>query len=313
MKYIGPAGKATDAAYVDGNRNAGLRGDVPPAAAIEHPQRELNHLIEFAGLTPGTGDLEQVRKAIAEMISIATGGGDTSNFVTFPFARAQLPFFPNVLSADGKINVTSPSGGTVQVPTSVTFQHRGIYPVSTSDYIEDERTFTTLANKTYHMRWNPVDGFSLKDLANSGYNASVLAETNFAFDAGYDDMLFSRVVTNGSNVATITNLVNKAVLAVEEMIIGTNVRSSGTNNTLLDFESSFNWARRPTTFSFCVARKVNNQGSDADFNIRPIGEIADVVDPTINPPLFNLTRYKIAQTVMSDFDTSVHFHFAARA
>ena len=82
-------------------------------------------------------------------------------------------------------------------------------PVSTSDYIEGDRTFATLANKTYHLRWNPTDGFTLEDLADSGYNPSVLAEADTAFDSSYDDMLICRVVTNASNVATITNLVNK--------------------------------------------------------------------------------------------------------
>jgi hypothetical protein len=120
-----------------------------------------------------------------------------------------LKFFPEIESADGKTAVTSPSAGTVQVPTSVTFTHRGSYPVSTSDYLEAARTFDTLANKTYHLRWNPVDGFTLEDLADSGYNPSVLAESNVAFDSTYDDMLIARIVTSAGNVATITNLVNR--------------------------------------------------------------------------------------------------------
>lgn len=312
MKYVQPLGEAADAAYVDGNRSAGTKGSVVPAAAVEYPQREIDHVISFFGLTPANTDLQQLRKAIEAAISAATGGGDTSQFLLVSQARARLPIFPEIQSADGKMNVTSPSAGTVQVPTAVTFTHRGIYPVSTSDYIEDDRTFTTLANKTYHLRWTPVGGFALEDLADSGYNASVLAESNTAFDSSYDDMLVARVVTNASNVATITNLVNRSQITLSEILTGTNIRSSGTNNTLFDFESTFDWARTPSTWSFYVASRVNNQGTDADFNIRPIGEIADVVDPTVNPAAFNINRYKIAQTVMSDFDTQLRFHFSAR-
>jgi len=313
MKYVQPAGAAADAAYVDGNRSAGTKGSVVPAAAIEYPQREIDHVISFFGLTPANTDLQQLRKAIEAAISAATGGGDTSQFLLVSQARARLPIFPEIESADGKMNVTSPSAGTVQVPTSVTFQHRGIYPVSTSDYIEGDRTFATLANKTYHLRWNPTDGFLLEDLADSGYNPSVLAESEAALDTTYDDVLFSRIVTSAGNVATITNLVNRAVLAREEIIAGTNAQDASFNNARFDFESSFNWARRPTTFSFVPARKLNNQLTDDDFNIRPLGEPLVTLDPSISGPLFNVTRYKIAQTVMSDFDTSLHFHFSARA
>tara|TARA_R110002126_G_scaffold165178_4_gene313042 strand:- start:197 stop:766 length:570 start_codon:yes stop_codon:yes gene_type:complete len=87
--------------------------------------------------------------------------------------------------------------------------HRGIVPFSTSDYTEPQRTFSTVANKTYHLRWNPTDGFSLKDVADGAYNPISVAEQTSIFDTSYDDMLISRVVTNSSNVCTITNLINK--------------------------------------------------------------------------------------------------------
>jgi len=270
MKYVPPAGKAADAAYVDGNRNAGLLGDIPPAAAIEHPQREIDHVISFFGLTPTGTDLEQLRKAIEMAISAATGGGDTSQFLLVSQARARLPFFPEILSADGKMNVTSPSAGTVQVPTSVTFQHRGIYPVSTSDYIEDDRTFATLASKTYHLRWNPVDGFVLEDLADSGYNPTVLAEGNVAFDSAYDDMLISRVVTNSGNIATITNLVNKVRVAISGEVeqgrdapFQDGASASGMNGRLLTYDL----ARRPQVAISALTDIDTSRNGITEFNV----------------------------------------------
>jgi hypothetical protein len=243
MKYIPPAGEADGASYVDGSRSAGTKGSIVPAEAIEHPLRELDHLIDFAGLTPGKADLQQVRKAIEALILAATGGGETSQYLLITQARARLPIFPDVQSADGRINVTSPTGGTLLVPPSVSFQHRGIYPVSTSDYIEDDRTFTTLANKTYHLRWNPTDGFVLKDLADSGYNPSVLAESNASFDSTYDDMLVARIVTNASNVATITNLANFN----QFYALGGRVSSEIASGSSVATTVTLNWARSPKT------------------------------------------------------------------
>jgi hypothetical protein len=267
MKYVPPLGEAAGAAYVDGNRSAGTKGSLVPAAAVEYPQREIDHVISFFGLTPANSDLQQLRKAIEAAIDAATGAGDTSQYLLVTQARARLPIFPDVQSSDGKINVTSPTGGTVQVPTSVTFQHRGIYPVSTSDYIEDDRTFTTLANKTYHLRWNPVDGFSLEDLADSGYNASVLAESDVAFDSTYDDMLIARVVTNASNVATITNLINKARIEAQ-VTRASNTGDGGSNSSSgPTVEHTVNFARRPLANLESIQPPGGGQNTDAHVRV----------------------------------------------
>lgn len=240
MKYTPPAGGAADDSYDDGDRSAGIEGSVVPAAAFEHPQRELVHLIEHSGQTPDAADLQQVRKAIDTLIAAATGGGDTAQFVTFAQARARLPIFPEIVSADGRINVTSPAAGTVRVPSGVQFMHRGIYPVTTA-----ETDFATVASKTYHLRWHPTDGLALKDLADAGYNPSVLAEGNTGFDTSYDDMLIARVVTNSSNVATITNLANRDRLSSNHVKDTFEQQGGGTWSGLPGLSASINWARTP--------------------------------------------------------------------
>tara|TARA_R110000787_G_scaffold28280_15_gene77226 strand:+ start:48 stop:953 length:906 start_codon:yes stop_codon:yes gene_type:complete len=267
MKYVPPAGGAADAAYVDGNRDAGLKGSIIPGAAVEYPQREIDHVISFFGLTPANTDLQQLRKAIEAAIDAATGAGDTSQYLLVTQARARLPIFPEIVSADGKMNVTSPSAGTVLVPTSVSFQHRGIYPVSTSDYIEVDRTFTTLANKTYHLRWNPTDGFSLEDLADSGYNPGVLAESDVSFDTTYDDMLISRIVTDAGNVATITNLAN--LVRIEAQV--TRAANTGDGGTTSaggpTTVHSFNFARRPLANLESISPPGGGQDTDATIRV----------------------------------------------
>lgn len=212
MKYNAPAGAESNAPYVDGNRNAGVKGSIPPAGAIEHPQRELEHLIRFAGLTPSGTDLEQVRKAIELLIDAATGGGNVSQYLLVSQARARLPIYPEILSDDGVMNVSSPAAGSVLVPPTVSFMHRGIFPVNTSDFSEAQRSFATAPNKTYHLRWSPAAGFALRDLADGSYNPGSLVETNVTFDTGYDDMLIAKVTTGPNNIATITNLANKNIL-----------------------------------------------------------------------------------------------------
>lgn len=69
MEYQAPFGSADpDAPYVDRNTPGAVAGSKVPAAAIEDPQRELDHLIAQAGITPSDEDLTQVWQAIRSMI-----------------------------------------------------------------------------------------------------------------------------------------------------------------------------------------------------------------------------------------------------
>lgn len=165
-------------------------------------EAELGNLISYAGLTGSDADYSQVRKAVVALIEAATGGGETENYVLMSQASSRLPIFPQILTEDFKINISSPATGIVRVPGGINFLHRGINQVTTA-----QTDFNTQANKTYHLRWTPA-GFSLKDLSNAGYNPSAAAETAVAFDSTLDDMLIARVTTNSSNVTTITNLAN---------------------------------------------------------------------------------------------------------
>ncbi|MDR1276372.1 MAG: phage tail protein [Candidatus Accumulibacter sp.] len=72
MKYVQPIGAAANASYVDGNPSTGVEGSVVPAAALEHPQREILAVITAAGLTPASTNLGQLLQAI-QMLSSANG------------------------------------------------------------------------------------------------------------------------------------------------------------------------------------------------------------------------------------------------
>ncbi|KAA2235255.1 hypothetical protein [Salinarimonas soli] len=92
MKYQQPFGAAANAPYVNGNPATGTAGSIPPAASIEHPQRELDHLIAYAvanaaaraalsnGIAlgaPSEADLQQVRKALQAMFLEKVVGATT--------------------------------------------------------------------------------------------------------------------------------------------------------------------------------------------------------------------------------------------
>jgi len=211
MDYNAPFGSADpNAGYADRNTPGAVSGSRVPGLAIEMPQREIVTVIKNAGLTPDKTDPTQLDQAIDKKIEAVTGGGGDDNYVLMTQARVRLPIFPEILTADGKLPVVSPSAGVVRVPAGYEFLHRGIFLVTTVQV-----DLPTLPNKTYHLRWTPSDGFALKDLADVGYNSAALAEVDAGFDSAYDSMLSCRIQTNASNIAAITNLVNRSRLRAD--------------------------------------------------------------------------------------------------
>ena len=198
----------------------------------------IGNVIAAAGVTGPDGDLTKLRRAIEALIAAATGGGTVDDYILMAQARNRLPIFPDVQNVDGRIGVTAPSTGTVRLAGGVEFLHRGIFRVTTT-----QTDFATDPSKTYHLRWNPDDGFVLRDLASGTYNPDTLSEANVAFDSTYSDMLIARVVTNSSNVATITTLANKSQL--NETVTKTTIERGSSFGALPSLTGSHNFARTP--------------------------------------------------------------------
>lgn len=202
---------------------------------------EIGNVMSQAGVTPNENNLSGLYEAISALIDSASGAGDVSTYLLTSQARSRLPIYPGVSTASGLLGVTAPVTGTIRVPSGVDFTHRGIHVETTT-----EEDFATAISRTYHLRWNPTDGFALKDLTDVSYNPSVLAEDNVAFDSTYDDMLVARVVTNGSNVATITELKNSPSLS-ESFSYDEGVSKSDTAwGTISGTDEDINWARTPS-------------------------------------------------------------------
>jgi hypothetical protein len=66
VKYQQPYGITDpEAPYINGNPSTGTMGSIPPAASIEHPQREIVNLIkDAAAVTPVETDLHQLGKSL---------------------------------------------------------------------------------------------------------------------------------------------------------------------------------------------------------------------------------------------------------
>ena len=72
MKYHKPRNaEDPDAAYWNGDRAEGIVGAKPPAAAIEHPMREIVAAVAGDGQTPTEGNLHQLADAIPSIVAVA--------------------------------------------------------------------------------------------------------------------------------------------------------------------------------------------------------------------------------------------------
>ncbi len=224
-----------DAVYVNADPSTGSEGSIPPAESIEHAQREIVNVIMQAGLTPDHTDLTQLYQAITNIHS-------SSNV---SMSHESNPVFPEVVSVGNVLSVNNNGGGQIEVATGQTFVHRGMQIYETDDYAQNDRRFNTVANKSYHLRWNPDDGFGLKDLSDPTYNPGSLLETATGFDTGYDDMLVARVVTDGGNIPTITTLVNRNILKDKIDLSGAPTVSYGQNQAYWNKSFVINFSRRP--------------------------------------------------------------------
>lgn len=208
------------------------------SALFHRLESEVGDVVSYAGITPTDAQFTTLRQAILALIGAATGG-NPAGYILMSQARARLPIHPEILTVDGRVTITQPSTGVVRLPGGVNFLHRGIEQFTTSQI-----DFATDPSKTYHIRWDPTNGFRQLDLASATYNPSSLSETSKNWDSSYDDMFVARVVTNSSNVAEITSLANKNLL--KKTLADSAIPVAGTNHAYsATYNFALNWARTP--------------------------------------------------------------------
>lgn len=286
MKYVSPLNKPEGSSYVEGNPATGVASSIVPAAAIEHPMREIVEVIHRAGLTPSPDVLTQLADAIQGMIQAALGGGAPADYVTLA-ALSSLPFYPEILSADNAINITSPAAGQILVPPSVAYRFRGVLNYNTSSFTEAQRLFTTLQNKQYHLVAEQSTGaWALRDVADPSYNPLGVLESDEALDGSRSRILAARVVTDQNNIPTITLLRNAHEL-FRDVGRSSYLQLGNFNNSHTDTHA-IGWARRPRSIG--LTRLVAAPSA----SLRDMGELQ--LSPT------TITRYQMVVTAVVSGD-----------
>lgn len=203
MKYVQPIGGAADDPYVDANPSGGIEGSAVPAAAIEHPMRELAALISDAGLAPTDADLTQVAKAIKTIFqksaSISAAASGTVNAITANYTPAITAL------ADHMLLIVRASGANTS--TTPTFT-----PAS-----------ATIAAKTI------VKGH------NQALVAGDISGAGFRMELQYDLTLDKWVLLNPANGV---NVVTVKQLQTVGATVAANAMTVTLNPTSLDFRST---------------------------------------------------------------------------
>ncbi|TVR11551.1 MAG: hypothetical protein EA385_01140 [Salinarimonadaceae bacterium] len=256
------------------------------ARAIEHAQREIVNAIKRLGLTPREDELDQLGRAIENAIASATGGGESEAFATLETLRSILRFYPETTTADGRLSISSPSSGTIFIAPTGSVVHRSIHEHVISDIPDVGRTFSTLANKVYHLRQDLSTGaFSLKDLADGDYNSAGVPEGHASFDSDFDDAIHARIVTNSSNVADIAALSNRTSLRAhgEEFFGGNQLAFEDDKlpSAITNFVTkTIDWARTPKTCSMSALNDFAQNapsGTEANAGVRALSRYSVAV------------------------------------
>jgi hypothetical protein len=229
-------------------------GTAVQAVFLNGVLQQMRRAIRGMGITEDNLDDDMLLKAIqAAQVGLVSEAALLAN----------MPIHAYV-GASGLIATTT-GVGQIIVSTGQTIIRRGVRSYAMDDILLTNRTFVTVASRTYHLRWYapgigratpssswPAGRLFLEDLSDTAtYNPSSLAETNAAFDSTYDNLLLARVVTNGSNALTVTPLLNLPVLSAD--ITSFYDQSSpgqftGPNASFYMFcthPATFNWARSP--------------------------------------------------------------------
>lgn len=245
------------------------------------------------GITRYATPAEAAARTISNAAVTPAGLGSLFNLLL------NQPIFPEV-EGNGLFTVTSPATGQVRIAAGTGWTHRGAF-----SYTSAQTDLLTVASKTYHLRWDRVNGFALYDLSSGSYNPSAVAETDAAFDTTYDSMLIARVVTSSGNTPTITALVNKnrlyAAFLEPSLTTRTSSATAGGLWAMQFTPPAINWARTPA-----VTGSASRSDYTGTLSVAP-EEPKVVLSGTVTDGTGSLTasvsRYSLLPTVTIDVNS----------
>lgn len=188
MEYVQPVGAAADAPYLDANPSGGVEGSPVPAAAIEHPMRELVALITDAGLTPSDADLEQVASAVRTLMqkqsSCVSNADGTADAITGSYTPGiaaltnGMTLYVRAASANATTTPTfTPASGTIAAKTIV----KGPGAALTAGDVAGAGHWIDLQYDATLDKWvllNPAKGISSASAAIQGASKNLRASAN---------------------------------------------------------------------------------------------------------------------------------------
>jgi hypothetical protein len=167
MKYEPPYGApGSNDPYINGNPATGTMGSIPPAAAIEYPQREIVNFISRSNLTPTDADMFQLARAVQG--GIVNYGLDTGT----PNQMAITPTQPVSAYALGQRFIVKVKFGNTTL-TTLNVSGLGNVPVIHCD-LTPLNAYELVANQLIEVAY---DGANFQVLGGIGFGGIILLKS----------------------------------------------------------------------------------------------------------------------------------------
>ena len=195
MKYVPPVGGAVNDPYVDANPGSGIEGSPVPAAAIEHPMREILAVISAAGLAPSEADLTQLKKALdtvyapVSSVSFFAMGVAPTGWLKANGATISRTVYASLFAAIGTTFGAGDGVTTFKIPDL-----RGEFPRGWDDGrgIDTSRTLGSSQLDSFQGHWH-----------NSYYSVGQAVGTGGS--------TYAEHVTSGNNAGPIADIVRASI------------------------------------------------------------------------------------------------------
>src|ERR1019366_6646934 len=221
VAYNQPYGASANASYVDGSPAPATPGSIPPAAAIECPQREIVNAIIAAGLTPANTNLSQLLAAIELLgrIPYCQDVGSINHIIINPIPAVTAYATPLILA----VKVAYANAGA----TDINVSGLGTVPLITTT-LQPLPASTTSAAGIVLISFDGTS-FQLLNSAVSGGGSPALTDLwHYGVDVS--------VVTNFVNVTT-DNVGSAWAAGLPVSVYIANTNSAASNMELNGFEN----------------------------------------------------------------------------
>lgn len=229
MKYIEPSNSALfperGGSYAAGNPVTGIAGSIVPPEAIEHPMREMLHVMEAAAIIPSAEDLTQLKQAMRVFASCAiwpvspaeglTRVSDTQFSTTTPGAFVlgdRILINGDILALVTGVGNTSPyiitvAYGTVPAIINSILNERLL---ASARIVTEQQALNIIDNRLRILTWQDIEvtGYtkvSGTTFTTSGDNTSEIPaglELRFNIDDNLICKVFSSVYSSVTNKTT---------------------------------------------------------------------------------------------------------------